>query len=255
MNEIDIFQDSSKGLIVDPGTIVFPEYQRIKDGAIKLSKEISNLEVTEVNAKTAKELVAAVRKEVVNLNTERIKIKKQMNQPYEEFAGQIKEIDNIVSDAEQIVRNQLKELEEQAREDKEKEIKELFERRVRLYDFSGMFNYKSFLKPRHLNKSTSLNKVEEEMVIWLENVNESINGIADLDHSTEILVEFQSTLDFVKAVNIVNERYQKISEVKKSSSINTKSAEIHYILEDEKDAKLLEMFMETQNIKYKKYEA
>ena len=255
MNEIDIFQDSSKGLVVDPGTIVFPEYKRIKEGAIKLSKEISKLEVTENNAKTAKKLVAAVRKEVTNLNTERIKIKKQMNEPYDEFANQIKEIDNIVSDAEQIVRNQLKELEEQTRENKEKEIKELFERRVKLYDFSEMFNYKNFIEPRHLNKSISLNKVEEEMTIWLEKVNDSIQAIANLEHSAEILVEYQSTLDFVKAVNIVNERYQKISEVKKSSSINTKSAEIHYILEDKKDAKLLEMFMETQNIKYKKYEA
>ena len=93
------------------------------------------------------------------------------------------------------------------------------------------------------------------MTICLEKFNDSIQAIANLEHSAEILVEYQSTLDFVKAVNIVNERYQKISEVKKSSSINAKSAEIHYILEDKKDAKLLEMFMETQNIKYKKYEA
>lgn len=255
MNELDIFQGSNKGLVVDPGTIVFPEYQRIKDGAIRLSEEISKLEVTEDNAKTAKKLVAAVRKEVATLNTERISIKKQMNQPYEEFANQIKEIDNIVSDAEQIVRNQLKELEEQARDDKEQKIKELFERRVRFYEFSEMFNYKNFLEPRHLNKSTSLNKVEEEMVIWLEKVNESINAIANLDHSAEILVEYQSTLDFVKAVNIVNERYQKISEVKNIRPEKKESAEIHYILEDKKDAKLLEMFMKTQNIKYKKYEA
>lgn len=71
--------------VVTQGSILFPAYKKIKNDSLLLAQQIENIEVTEENVKQSKKLLAAVNKEVKNLESERVLIKKEMLEPYNEF--------------------------------------------------------------------------------------------------------------------------------------------------------------------------
>lgn len=98
--------------VVKQGSILFPAYKKIKSDSLLLAQQIENIEVTEENVKQSKKLLAAVNKEVKNLESERILIKKEMLEPYNEFEKQVKEIVSIVKTADEMVRQQVTQMEE-----------------------------------------------------------------------------------------------------------------------------------------------
>src|SRR5699024_12332068 len=59
----------------------------------------------------------------------RISIKKEMLQPYNTFESQVKDIVSIVKQADNVVRSQVKEIEERDREAKRQELEALFNKR------------------------------------------------------------------------------------------------------------------------------
>ncbi|EAD5794130.1 DUF1351 domain-containing protein, partial [Listeria monocytogenes] len=162
MNTLPKFNIESP--VVTQGSILFPAYKKIKSDSLLLAQQIENIEVTEENVKQSKKLLAAVNKEVKNLESERILIKKEMLEPYNEFEKQVKEIVSIVKTADEMVRQQVTQMEEEEREDKKLVLKRMFEKRIRMYDFKTYFTFDDFLENRHLNKSLSINKIESEMV-------------------------------------------------------------------------------------------
>ena len=113
-------------IVVVPGYILFDEYEQIKMQAVALADEIEAVEVNEDNIKTSKKLLAAINKDLKQLEDNRISIKKAMLQPYDVFESQVKEIVNIVKQADNEVRKQVKYLEEFERLQKEAAIEELF---------------------------------------------------------------------------------------------------------------------------------
>lgn len=86
------------------GKINFNAYEYIKERALNLSENLKKVEVTEENVKKSKKLIAEVNKDVKKLEDHRIKIKKEMLKPYNDFEAQIKEIVAIVKEADSIVR-------------------------------------------------------------------------------------------------------------------------------------------------------
>ncbi|EGQ1206894.1 DUF1351 domain-containing protein, partial [Listeria monocytogenes] len=116
MNTLPKFNIESP--VVTQGSILFPAYKKIKSDSLLLAQQIENIEVTEENVKQSKKLLAAVNKEVKNLESERILIKKEMLEPYNEFEKQVKEIVSIVKTADEMVRQQVTQMEEEEREDK-----------------------------------------------------------------------------------------------------------------------------------------
>ena len=104
------------------GNINFPEYKRLKQQAQELAEWISNIEVSAENVKENKKLLAAVNKSVNELETRRKAIKNCMLEPYKLFEEQVKEIVGIVKDADEIVRQQVKALEEQERQEKKAKL-------------------------------------------------------------------------------------------------------------------------------------
>lgn len=249
-HNVSIFELTNKSLTVDPGSIQFPVYQQIKDSAIKLARHVEKVAVTEENVKESKKLVAEVGKQVKLLNDERIKVKKQLLEPYVEFDQQVKEISDIVKSSEEIVRQQIRQLEEQERDYKEKEIRQLFDKRICQYDFNDLFSFSDFLENKYLNKSYSMTKVEKSMIEWLEKINQGLEVIRNLDHADEVLIEYKAYQDLALAIGVVKERYEKREQVKQVFKEVQKA--ICFVLQDEKDAKLVEMFMNQNNIKFEK---
>lgn len=241
-------------IVVTPGAIQFNDFEQLKDQALELSEQINNVQVTEDTVQASKKMLAAVNGRIKELESRRIGIKNEMLEPYKIFESQVKEIVEIVKGADKTVRDQVKNLEEAEREAKAVTIAELYEKRIPSYSFGEWFTVKDFIKPSHLNKSTSMKKIEEELVQWMEKVEADIKLINLSPNSVDVLAEYTESQDVVLAMTVVSERLarkQAIAEQKKA--VQKVSGNVAHIItiEDEKDFKLVQMFMQQNNIKYK----
>lgn len=237
---------------ITPGQVTFNGFEDLKHQASVLAEEIKKVEVTDENLQTSKKMLAAVNKRVKEISDKRIAIKKEMLQPYNAFENQVKEITNIVKDADNFVREQVKNLEEQERANKEKAIQDIFTKRIKHYSFNDLFTFDDFIQPKHLNKSTSMKSVETEMVEWLEKKDTDFQFIQGLPNNHEVLMEYKDTKDLAVAINNVkqHEEYRK----KLQQVVPKKKAQVEQefiiTLNDEKDLKLVELFMNQNEINY-----
>lgn len=248
-------------LLVQQGSILFPEYETVREQAINLSETMLQVEVTSENIKRSKQLLAAVNKEVNKLNDERIKAKKKLLEPYDELEKKVKEINSIVKNAENTMRQQVRELEEKERDEKKQIIRTIFEKRMKQYDFEELMGFDKFLLPQHLNKSYSMTKVESEMVKWFTKVEEDLSLIYSMEYSYEIIAEYQRTQNVTQSIQTVNDRHKVIQEMERKSEplkVQTKTSKpttkVVFELHDNKDARLVEMFMQQEKIEYVKNE-
>lgn len=253
MSELMVFDENQ--IVVKQGIVEFKGFEKLKQEAIQLSEQIEKVEVTDENIQSSKKMLAAVNKRVKEMEDRRISIKKEMLEPYNEFEKQVKEIVAIVKDADGVVRKQVKDLEEKERQVKEDTIREIFYKRFNQYDFDGVFDYIDFIKPQHLNKSVSLKSVESEMVDWLEKKDTDMKVINSLPNRQEVLSEYLDTKDLSVAINIANDREERKKQLEKVAPVKKAVEEVGQAfiitLSDEKDYKLVEMFMQQNKINYK----
>lgn len=244
--------------VVTQGTIQFEGFEKIKASAELLADHIQNVEVTEDNVKESKNLLAAVNNEVKKLDNQRIQIKNEMLVPYQSFESQVKEIVKIVKDADEKVRMQVRELEEAERDKKKETIRRLFDKRIQMYEFKNLFTFDDFLEPKHLNKTMSMNKVETAMINWLTKIDDDLAAIEKMDYNDEIIAEYQSCQSLAISVKRVQDRHEQVAKNKKvtynEQAKKVSKSSFVFTLKNEKDAKLVEMFMETNNIKFEKVE-
>ena len=250
--QLEIRNDSLK---IQQGKILFPEQEELKTQAQEILDHLSKIEVTPENVADNKKLISTVNKAIKGLEDRRISIKKEMLEPYNEFEKQVKEIVGIVKEADSLVRTQIHELEEAEREDKQHKIYQIFNKRIKAYDFGDAFTFEDFFQPMYLNKSVSMIKVEQEMVNWLEGIDRDLQVINSLEDRVDILAEYVSCIDLAKSIEAVNKR----KEVKKRNEVlnhtDTATADnvtYVFIINNEKDAKLLELLMKENDIKYEK---
>lgn len=235
---------------VSPSIVEFNEYESLKQQAQELALNIEQVEVTEENIQVSKKMLAAVNKRVKEMEDKRVAIKKEILRPYHDFESQVKDIVSIVKTADDKVRQQVKALEEQERHEKETTIRELFDKRMKQYDFDELFGFDDFIKPQHLNKSTSFNSVELDMVTWFEQKDNDLNVIKSLPNADKVLTEYLDTKDLSTAMRIVNEREQRVEQAAKVV-VKSEQKQFTITVFDEKDLKMLELFMMSNDIKFK----
>lgn len=199
MNEII---QNELGITIKEGSITFENFETLKENALKTAEDIKTIEVTEESVKAVKKELAAIRKSTDALESGRKEVKKAILEPYQEFEKQVKELTGIVNEADEYVRNQVRELEENERREKEDAIFELWEKRNKQYDIPWL-NFEMFIKPGYLNKTTTMKKVESEMVEWFEKVDRDVAAINTMNDSEAILVEYSYTFDVADAVGKV----------------------------------------------------
>lgn len=196
-------------IVVQEGKFELIGYDKLLKQIDELGDFLASIEVTNENIKESKRLVAQVRKMTDNLNRERIEFKKQYLRPVEHLESQVKTLTETVGKYEGFVRHQIRQLEEQERDQKKMEIKELFDLRAKKYGTPELYPFDSFIEPRHLNKSTSMNKVETEMVDWFENRQKEITTLMDFAKTnkfeqTEVLNHYLTFDDLLSTLNYYN---------------------------------------------------
>jgi hypothetical protein len=246
-----------KQIIVTKGLVKFMEYDRIKNQALQLAEQINTVEVNEDNIKESKKLLAAVNKKIKELEDERIRIKKLMLEPYEEFEGQVKEIVKIVKDADAEVRGQVREMEENERSLKEIELHEMFLKRRKQYPmFDGLINFLHFLENRHLNKTVSIDAVEKEMIDFLERTKKDFEVISSMDHAGRIMAAYLEDLHLANAIQQIARENAREKEIEASRVFFKQPTEkmIHYLVSvkvyNQKELKLLERILQENEFEF-----
>lgn len=247
MNEIQV-----NAVVQQQPVIVFKDYSKLLSEATLIAEKLNEMEVNEDNIKEQKKLLAKVNKTVKELNSRRIAIKKEILEPYEMFNSQVKEIESVIKEADTRLRNQAREIEEAERVEKKKRIHEIWDLRMQQYDLAKMIEFEDWIQQSHLNKSMSMNKVEDEMVIFLEAVEKDLGVINDMDNSKEIMTEYLNTLSIAEAIEIVNSRIkaqEKQAEMLEKIGVET-DKKYMFILKSEKDMRFAKMLLNENEIKF-----
>jgi hypothetical protein len=235
------------------GSIDFPEYENIKKEALQLAEHIQTIEVTDENLKQSKKLLAAVNKRLKELEDERIRIKRTMLEPYQIFEGQVKDIVGIVKEADKEVRQQVKDLEEMERQEKKDALLKMFEQRKTFYTLGDLIPFDDFLQAKHLNKTASIEKTEVEMVEFLERTEKDVKVMQNMPDVEAHVAAYLQTYDLALAMTQVQgekDRKQKIEASKAAAKAKPSSFMKTFIVYDEKDFMLVEMYMKNNKIKF-----
>lgn len=248
MNQIIV---NEKNIVMKDAKITFKEYEALKEQAIGFADNISKIKVTKASVKEAKKELAQVNKDIEALETVRKEIKRKLMEPYEHFAGQVKEIVEIVSKADEVVRNKVRNLEEKERAAKEKSIIKLWDRRNKQYKFSWL-TAGEFIRNEHLNKTYSDSKIEKEMVQWFETIDSDLEAIKAMEDSDLLLLEYKGTLNLSAAINNVKQKQKEIEDIREAANLCQKEEDVvnAIVLTSEKDLKAVVNFMNQNNIKY-----
>ena len=125
--------------------------------------------------------------------------------------------DFLVRDAENHVRTQVRDLAEQEREDKRQEIVNIFDMRIQHYDFESIMGFGDFIENKHLNKSYSISKVEQDLVQWLEMVRRDLamidrHTVKSPEDRDELIVEYQNTQNISVAFDNMDRRKEQMKQ-------------------------------------------
>jgi hypothetical protein len=242
-------------ILVTIGKIDFPDYLPLKQQALELAENIAAVQVDQENIKQSKKLLAEVNKRLKELEDRRIAIKKLMLEPYSGFEAQVKEIVQIVKEADEIVRQQVKQLEENERLEKQNELETIFQKRIAHYGFDDLFSFGDFLQPRHLNKTVTIDAVEKEMVAFLEKVEKDLCAMEPMGNRWEVLEHYRQTKDLAAAITLANQAAQRKQEINKSKVMKkAQAAKVAYLVSvqcaNQKELKLLEMILQENGFEF-----
>lgn len=239
------------------GEIKFDGYEELLKQAEEIAKYLGSIEVTPDNLKENKKILAKVNKSVKELNDRRIAIKKEINKPYDEFALKIKEIEEVVKSADEIVRFQVRQLEEEEREEKREKLEEIWNKRIGQYDYAKLFKFDQFLEAKHLNKTSTIKSVEEEMVDFLEKAERDIALLTEYENGKSLINSYLEVRDFATVIAMDKKEKEKIAEQEKVlSKVETVEKQKVYVftIRNEKDAKLAEMLLKDNKIEFEMIE-
>lgn len=243
-------------IFVYQGSIQFKEFESVKNQALALADEIRTVEVNEETLKTSRKLLAEINKSVKVLDDKRIAIKKLVNEPYQTFEAQVKEIIAIVKEADEIVREQVRNYDEDQRQQKEALLKDKFERRIIHYSFRDLFHFHDFLKAKHLNKSASIESIENEMIEFLNRISRDLKAIEMMPNPEAVLSHYTEVKDVALAITLNEQQEARKRQIEASKVIKKEKEQniIQYLVsvpvETEKELKFLSMLLEQNNFTY-----
>jgi len=249
MNELTI----KDGIKFTPATIEFSQFETLKAQATEISQFIKNIEVNEETVKESKKVLATSRKAIKAINDERIRIKKELLKPYDTFHDQIKEIESILDESNQIVNAQVREIEEIERAEKKENINGLWNKQMIAYKYSDLIEFENFYEERHSNKSLSMTKIETEMSEFLEKVEKDIDYLKSKNQS-EYIAEYLEHFDLTETLSIVEQRkalMDKIDEVEVDEIIVDEEKAIFEVI-GKANITLTEMLLKENEINYRK---
>ena len=160
-----------------PEKIIF-NYEELKEGISAKVAHYKNLVYTDDQIKEAKEDRANLNKLKKALNDERIRLEKEYMIPFNTFKAQLNEIIKIIDEPVTMIDSQVKEYQENKKEEKRKEIVAYFDSvKEKLPDEIGL---ESIFNTKWLNESVSMKSVKKEIDDIVCKIQVDISTINDL---------------------------------------------------------------------------
>lgn len=172
----------------------------VKEYALKTKEYYETLVYNDEQIKEAKDERASINKVVKKVADYRKDIVEKFNKPLEEFVKTAKETESILKEASNCIDVQIKKYEEEEKQAKKKECKELFDNLVG--DLSELISFEKVFDNRWLNKTTKMTEVEQDIKNVIEKVNTGLQAIKELnsEFETELINTFLQDYDLSKAI-------------------------------------------------------
>lgn len=210
----------STDIRIENGLIRFDNYQMYKQRAEEARDYLLTLDVSPESEQECKRIVATARKISDHLNQEKIRVKKTVLEPYTTFEDKVKEIIGIITEGENVARDKLKAIDEQRREAKKETIREIWDKRAGSFGCTRYLTLDDFLQEKHLNKTTPISEVENDMVLFLMDKSDDIRYLLEKPLGQEYVAEYTQCLNAITAMERVDKRHVQMQ----------KSAEGHYMV-------------------------
>lgn len=202
--ELKIMSPQENGFIKE---IQWNNEELKKDIAEKM-QEYKTLVFTEETIKDAKSDRAKLNKLKTAFDDERKRIKKLCMEPYDKFEKQVKELISLIEEPIRLIDSQIKEVEEQKRIQKRRDIEELF----KTIGFQKFVTLDKIFDDKWLNVSVSMSKIEESMKSTMYRIGNEIATINNLpEFSFEAREVYVKTLDIAQAIK----EGQRLAEIQK----------------------------------------
>ena len=179
-----------------PEKIAF-NYEELKQELSDKVKMYETLVYTDDQIKGAKTDRADLNRLKKALNDERIRREKEYMQPFNVFKAQINEIIGIIDKPVALIDKQIKEYEEQQRQEKKKKIEEFFS----AYPHPEWLKLSQIWDEKWLNASVSLKRAQEEIDGHVDNIEQDIATLSELsEFAFEAIETYKTTLDLNKSI-------------------------------------------------------
>lgn len=201
-------------LRVEP--VTFPEviqfnYEELKAEITSSTEIYKNLVYTDDQIGDATKKRAELNKWIKVLSDERIKIKKECLKSYEEFEWKINDLVEIVNESVRSIDKQVKEFEQNKKEEKRKEIEALFE----TIGFQAFVKLEMIWDEKWLNASVSMKSIEEKMRDRMYQISTDIMTLNRLsEYAFEAVAVYKETLDMNRSIA----EAQRMSDIAKQKA-------------------------------------
>ena len=182
------------------GSITFENFEENLELLKLEASKYKNLVFTDENIQEAKQTRAILNKVVEKIDTRRKEIKKEFLKPYEELEKQLKQMVEVVKDANSNIDKQVKEYEEKIKLEKKSKILSLWND----FEFKKIPLEKIY-QERWLNKTVTLKMIATEMQEKIEEIDKNITMIVNLfkdnqNKTRKVVADYLLTLDVSQAL-------------------------------------------------------
>lgn len=155
---------------------------------------------TEENMQQAKNDRAELNKLAKAIEDRRKLVKKIINEPYEVFEAELKEILELIQEPVGIIDKQVKAFEDKQKEEKKKEIKATYDEVIG--DLAEVLPFEKVFDDRYLNKTYKLATAQSEIKAKVEKVRTDLETIDSLESKFKLNAKdvYIKTLDLSKAL-------------------------------------------------------
>lgn len=171
-------------------------------------REYKSLAFTAETIQDAKKDRAKLNKLRTAFEDERKKVKKQCMEPYEKFERQVKELTALIDEPIRLIDSQIKEVEENRKAQKRKDIEELFSG----IGFQTFVSLEKIWDEKWLNVSVPMSRIEEQMKARMYQIGNDVMTIKNLpEFGFESMEVYKKSLDLTMAI----QEGQRLSEIQK----------------------------------------
>lgn len=194
--ELKMVTDLSKAI---PQTIEF-NYEELKSQLPERLTYYNNLVVTEDSIKSAKSDKATLNKLRAAFEEARKEVKRDCLKPYDDFESKEKELIGMVDKAIISIDSQVKNFDEQKKQEKNIQILAVYE--INIGDLASLLPFDKINNPRWLNVSYKMADIEKEIKDTIFKVKNSINIIKafHVECEQQMLDKYLDTLDMSAAM-------------------------------------------------------